>query len=107
VYDQIVQYLVIEGYPTEVNPYFNESSISDLVYSIISPIIFHFILKTGRDSVQLLREKEIVSRDGVTGGSEEFVVLEGMDQEKELWMEDYSVLVDCMYAALSNALEGS
>ena len=29
------------------------------------------------------------------------VVFEGMDQEKELWMKHYSVLVDCMYAALS------
>lgn len=175
VYDQIVQYLAIEGYPTEANPYFKESSISDLVYSIIGPIIFHIILKTGRDSIQLLREKEIVSRDGVTGGNEEFVVMdlisvkernyvfvveakrsslgqamkqcllamkdmrgnngagkvygfvttgkswrmikydekgfcqsreiislfEGMNQEKELWMKDYSVVVDLIYAALS------
>ncbi|KAI5806508.1 hypothetical protein DFH27DRAFT_608658 [Peziza echinospora] len=115
--------------------------------------------KTGRDSVQLLREKEIVSRGGVTGGMEEFVVmdlisvkernnvliteakrsslgqamkqcllsmkdardsnggdgasfemtrkievvLEGIDQEKVLLGGGgYSVLVDCMYAALRN-----
>lgn len=24
------------------------------------------------------------------------------DEEKELWIKDYSVLVDCMHAALSN-----
>ncbi|RPB27443.1 hypothetical protein L211DRAFT_546903 [Terfezia boudieri ATCC MYA-4762] len=60
VYEQIIQYLAIEGYPTEANPYFKESSISDLVYGIIGLIIFHFILKTGRD-ILLVREKEISS----------------------------------------------
>ena len=61
VYDHKVQYLAIEGYPMEAIPYFKQSNISDLVYRIIGPIIFDFILKTGRGSIQLLREKEIVS----------------------------------------------
>src|SRR5690606_38334948 len=77
VYDQIIQYLAIEGYPTEANSYFTESSISDLVYSIIGPIIiFYFIRKTGRDSIQLVRDKEIISTDGVAGGTGEFVVMD-------------------------------
>ena len=28
-------------------------------------------------------------------------IFEGMDQERELWIKDYSVVVDCMYGALS------
>lgn len=28
------------------------------------------------------------------------VLFNGMDEEKELWMKDYSILVDCMYVAL-------
>ena len=28
-------------------------------------------------------------------------VFEGMDQERELWMKEYSIVVDCMYGALS------
>ena len=30
------------------------------------------------------------------------LLFEGMDQEKELWIKDFSVLVDCMYFALSS-----
>ncbi|KAF8458014.1 hypothetical protein BGX38DRAFT_1265312 [Terfezia claveryi] len=28
-------------------------------------------------------------------------VFEDMDQERELWMKEYSIVVDCMYGALS------
>ena len=76
MYDLIVQYLAIERYPTEADPYFKETDISDLVYGIISPIIFHFIHKTGQDSIQQLREQDIVSTGGVTGGNEEFAVMD-------------------------------
>jgi hypothetical protein len=30
------------------------------------------------------------------------VLFPGMNQDKDLWMEEYSVVIDCMYAALSN-----
>jgi hypothetical protein len=30
------------------------------------------------------------------------VLFEGMDQDKDLWMKKYSVVIDCMYVALSN-----
>jgi len=32
VYEQILQYLAIEGYPTEANPDFREANVSDLVF---------------------------------------------------------------------------
>ncbi|KAI5844493.1 hypothetical protein DFP73DRAFT_549515 [Morchella snyderi] len=176
VYNRILEYLIMEGYPTEANTYFKETNVNDLVLYTIGPIITDFILKTGRDSIQLLREKEIVSKDSETGGYEEFVMMDlisvkernyvliieakksslgdamkqcllsmkdardnngggevygfvttgeswqmlkydgtsfqlsgkmdvvfpWMDEDKELWMKDYSVLVDCMYAALSS-----
>jgi len=76
VYDQIVQYLVFEGYPTEANAYFKETNINDLVLYTIGPILCHFILKTGRNSLQILREKEIISTDSVTDGMEEFAVMD-------------------------------
>ncbi|RPB15816.1 hypothetical protein P167DRAFT_542534 [Morchella conica CCBAS932] len=175
VYDGIVEHLEIEGYPTEANPDFKEANISDLVYITLHPILFDFKRKTGR-TVRLLREKEIVSTDGETGGTEEFVMVDlvsvteekfifiveakrsslgqamkqcllamkdmrdnnggvgevygfvttaefwqmlsydgafqvtnkldvlfhTMGEEKEKWMKGYAVLVDCMYAALSN-----
>jgi hypothetical protein len=173
VYGNIMQYLDTEGYPMEGISDFNEANVSDLVYTIISPILSSFRRKTGRD-VRLRREKEIISVDGETGGKEEFVVVDligeaeepfvlmvkgnrsslgqamkqcflamkdmkvrngrgrvysfvttgeswrmlsydeifrmtdkmevlfdTMGGAKERWMKDYSVLVDCMYAALS------
>lgn len=175
VYDRIVEYLEIEGYPTEASADFKEANVSDLVLYTIGPILSDFIRKTGR-KIRLEREKEIISTDHETGGMEEFVVMdrisvtedkfvlvieakrsslgeamkqcllsvkdardnnsrgevygfvttgktwrmvrydgkdfcqtreirslfEGMDEEKELWMKDYSDLVDCMYFALEN-----
>ncbi|KAF8534429.1 hypothetical protein BDD12DRAFT_809376 [Trichophaea hybrida] len=175
VYDRIVEYLEIEGYPTEASADFKEAKVSDLVLYIIGPILSDFWRKTGR-KIRLEREKEIISTDNETGGIEEFVVMdrisvteekfvlvieakrsslgeamkqcllslndardnnsggevygfittgkswrmvkydgrdfcqtreihslfEGMDQERELWMKDYSDLVDCMYFALGN-----
>ena len=40
VYDQIMQYLEIEGYPMEAETDFKEASINDLVYATISPILY-------------------------------------------------------------------
>ena len=176
IYDNIVEYLVIEGYPTEGDPDFKEGNVNDLVYGIIGPILGSFIHMTGHKSIQLRREKEIVSTDGETGGTEEFVMVDlvsvteekfvlvveaertslgqamkqcllamkdmgdnnggdkvygfvttgeswrmlsydgvsfqltdrmdvlfgAIAKEKDKWMKSYSVLVDCMYAALSN-----
>ena len=76
VYDNIVECLDIEGYPTEANQSFKEANVSDLVYSIISPIIFEFRSRTGRKGVRLEREKAIISTDKETGGEEEFVVVD-------------------------------
>jgi len=74
VYDRIVEYLEVEGYPTEANPDFKEANINDLVYSIISPIIHNSIRVVGR-KIHLKREKEIVSTDNETGEMEEYIVM--------------------------------
>jgi len=58
VHRRIVEYLKIEGYPTEANTNFKETNISDLVLYIIGPVLFDFICATGRDSIQLSRERE-------------------------------------------------
>lgn len=83
VYDSIVQYLIIEGYPTEGDPDLKEANIHDLVYAIISPVLVSFIRMTGRQSIQLRREKEIISTDGETGGLEEFVMVDLVSVEDE------------------------
>jgi hypothetical protein len=74
VYKEITRYLRVEGFPTEADPEFKESNINHLVYATISPILDDFIRMTGRKNLQLRSEKEIVSTDGETGGTEEFVM---------------------------------
>lgn len=76
VYEQIVQYLEIEGEPTEADTDFKEGNISHLVNATISSIVRDFRPKTGCKSMQLRSENVIVSMDGETGGSEEFVVMD-------------------------------
>ncbi|KAF8423502.1 hypothetical protein BGX38DRAFT_1265941 [Terfezia claveryi] len=176
VYKEICRYLRIEGHYWISS---TEANINDLVYAIVSPVIDDFISRTGRDTVQLYRERQLVSVDSKTGGYEEFVVLDRIsvteaeyiliieaktvslgaamgqcllalkdmgdsihggivygfvttggswrmlsydgrtfkvtdkievvfdimarnDQTKEKWMKEFSVLVDCVYAALSS-----
>jgi ribosome assembly protein YihI (activator of Der GTPase) len=43
VYERIVEYLEIEGTPTQAKADFKEANVSDLVYSIISPIFHNYI----------------------------------------------------------------
>ena len=74
VYAHLVQYIEVEGYPTEANPDFKEANVHDLVLYTITPVIAA-VGKMGR-RMRLRREKEIISVDGVTGGLEEFVVID-------------------------------
>lgn len=76
VYDRIIEYIEIEGYPTEAETAFKEASINDLVYTTISPILREFIRTTQRKNISLRREKEIIGIDEETGGCEEFVMVD-------------------------------
>ncbi|KAF8436077.1 hypothetical protein BGX38DRAFT_1274694 [Terfezia claveryi] len=62
VYDRLVEYLDIEGYPTEASVDFKEAKVRDLFYSTLGPILARFKYNTGRD-IHLEREKDIISVD--------------------------------------------
>ncbi|KAL7276076.1 hypothetical protein RUND412_000962 [Rhizina undulata] len=76
VYKQIVRYLDVEVPPMD-RLHFMEANVNDLVLLIILPIIYDFRCRTGRKKVKLFREKQVVSEDSVTGGYEEFIVIDG------------------------------
>ena len=86
VYARLVEYIDIEGYPTEASPDFKEANVSDLVLYTIGPVIAA-VRKMGR-KICLRREKEMISVDGVMGGNEEFVVVDEI-----ALAEDKAVLV--------------
>ncbi|RPB24517.1 hypothetical protein L211DRAFT_771394, partial [Terfezia boudieri ATCC MYA-4762] len=86
VYNRIVEYIEVQGYPIEGVLDFKESSINHLVYSIISPIIRNFRRKTGRQNVQLKSEESILSQDGETGDEEEFAVVDLISADKEVFI---------------------
>jgi hypothetical protein len=72
----IVDYLEVEGYPSESRSDFKEANISDLVYATIIPIISDFKRQT-RCTLRFQREdKEIVSVDSETGDTEAFVLMD-------------------------------
>jgi len=73
VYARLIEYINIEGLP-DANPDFKEANVNDLVLYTIGPII-DAVRKMGHN-IRLRREKELVSVDGVTGGMEEFVVID-------------------------------
>lgn len=80
VYYYILQYLQLEGYPTETNPDFNKANVSDLVLYIIGPIIAEFNRKTGC-KLRLRRKKNIISTNNEPGGIEEFVVMDRISEK--------------------------
>ena len=98
VYYHIYQYLDIEGYPMDATSDFKESNISDLVLYIIGPIIS--AIKKVRPEILLRREKEIVSVDEVTGGIEEFLVVDqvAITEEKSV------LIIEAKRASIGQAI---
>ncbi|KAF8472011.1 hypothetical protein BDZ91DRAFT_717027 [Kalaharituber pfeilii] len=101
VYRLIVRYLRIEGKPTEADADFKESNISHLVFSILSPIVEGFMLRSERPSLRLRTDKEIVSKDGETGGTEEFVVVDRITYKEERFI----LIVESNQSSLGQALK--
>lgn len=69
----MIQYLGVMGYPTDTNSDFNGANIGRLVCATINLIVIDFKRVTGRESIRLLSEKELVSIDRETDDMEKFV----------------------------------
>ncbi|RPB18614.1 hypothetical protein L211DRAFT_815272, partial [Terfezia boudieri ATCC MYA-4762] len=82
VYRHILEYIDIEGYPTEASTGYKEAKVSDLVLYVIGPILSDFKRKTRRN-IRLEREKQIISVDDITGGMDEFVVIDRIEVSEE------------------------
>ncbi|KAF8465985.1 hypothetical protein BDZ91DRAFT_794562 [Kalaharituber pfeilii] len=78
VYNEPVKYFDVEGFPTPADEDVKESSINDLVYSIISTPLLDVRRETGRKKMKLRREKDITAVDTETGSSEEFIMMDYM-----------------------------
>jgi len=100
VYDRILEHLKVEGYPMEGDPDFKEVNVNDLVNAIIKPIMFDFICRTGRETIQLRREKEIISTSNETGDIEEFVVLDLIP----VTQEKFIFIVEAKQSSLGKAM---
>ncbi|KAF8454618.1 hypothetical protein BDZ91DRAFT_747408 [Kalaharituber pfeilii] len=76
VYKEIMKYLDVEDFPTSADEDVKDSGINDLVYSIISTILFDVRCGAGLKKMKLRREKDITTVDSETGGSGEFMVMD-------------------------------
>ncbi|KAG0137009.1 hypothetical protein HOY82DRAFT_651127 [Tuber indicum] len=75
VYENLVGFLEVVGYPTDVNLNFNEVNINDMVGRTIYPVLVQFKRETMRE-LYLTRERLITSKDSRTSGIEEFAVMD-------------------------------
>lgn len=99
VYSNIVDYLGFEGYPSESTVGFCDTSVSDLVFATISPILSGVRVNARRD-IRLRRNEEIVSVDGNTGGTVEFVMVHVMGA-----VERRFVLIESEKSSLGRAMQ--
>ncbi|KAF8458055.1 hypothetical protein BGX38DRAFT_1265349 [Terfezia claveryi] len=86
VYKEIKRFLRI----AEEDPDIKEASINHLVYGVVSPVLEYYIDTTGRETVQLRSEKELLSTDDDPGREEEHVVVDLI----ELKREEYILIVE-------------
>ena len=87
IYEHIAEVLVCEGYPTESTENFKEANITDLVFTIIVPMIAAFRTRMGR-KLRLRREKKITAVDGKMGGFQEFITVDmiGVGDQKYVFI---------------------
>ncbi|KAG0642387.1 hypothetical protein HOY80DRAFT_1134579 [Tuber brumale] len=100
IYQYLVTYMAVRGYPIEATADSTKATINDIVFFTISPIIAQFIDET-KQNLRLVREKEITSTDSGTSGMEEFVVMDRIsyDQEK------YVLAVEAKDTSLGEAIK--
>ena len=63
--------------------------------------VIHLAVVTGREGIRLQSEKEIVVKDGETGGTEEFVVVDVIPMDEE----QLTPIVEAKRASLGQAVE--
>ena len=71
------------------------------MYEVLSPIIDAYIDYAKQRRVQLLYEKAITSKDGTTGGEQEFVVVDVIGVDKE----EYIFVVEAKRTSMPLALK--
>lgn len=95
VYKGLARCLRVEGYETLM-----EANVNDLVLFIIHPTIDEFMQRTGRKTIQLFREKQLMAEDEETGGYEEFVVVDRI----EITEERYILIIEAKRESLGAAM---
>ncbi|KAG0634330.1 hypothetical protein HOY80DRAFT_535786 [Tuber brumale] len=98
IYQDLVDYVEIGGYPTEANPNFEEANIKDLVIFAMYPVMAQFKRETGR-KLYSAREKEITSIDSSTSGMQEFVLMDYISYDRM----KYVLIVEAKKVSLEEA----
>jgi len=83
IFQNIVECIEVEGFPTEANVNFKEANVTDFVLLIMLPMLAAFRRGTTH-ILYLQREREIIAKDTKTGGLQEFVGVDfvGVGQRK-------------------------
>ncbi|RPB28869.1 hypothetical protein L211DRAFT_243864 [Terfezia boudieri ATCC MYA-4762] len=101
VYRLLVRYLQIEEKPAEADADFEEDNINHLIFSILSPIVEDVMLKNDRPNLPLRTQKEIVSKYGETGRTEEIAVKDRITYSEQKFI----LIVETERSSLGEALK--
>lgn len=103
MYGRIIEYLEVEPYPTMSPDLFKEANINDLVFAILALIMSDFRHKSKRSGtgMMLFREKEIVSVDSETGGTEKSAIMDIIS----LTEERFVMVVEAKRSNLGSAMK--
>jgi len=101
IYTRIVECIEVEDYPAGNIEPFKEENITDLAGIILIATIADFRQLQNNSNIKLRREKKIVSIDNVTGGEEEFVVVDVID----ICNEKIVLIVEAKKSTIAEALK--
>jgi hypothetical protein len=99
VYVRIIECIDVEDYQN-IEP-FKEENMTDLAGIILISTIADFREQENRPGIKLRREREIVAKDKVTGGLEEFVVIDFINVNTDR----YILVVEAKRSTIAESLK--
>ncbi|KAJ3220931.1 hypothetical protein HK099_003890 [Clydaea vesicula] len=100
VYKGLCMCIDIEDYPMGNIEPFKESNITDFAFITLAHIIKYYKDIENISSIKLRRENVITSKDGETGGKEEFIIIDCIEMK-----DRYILIIEAKTTSLINCLK--
>ncbi|KXN73270.1 hypothetical protein CONCODRAFT_3951 [Conidiobolus coronatus NRRL 28638] len=101
IFQEIVEFVTIEGYPDASIPPTNEVVIQDFTSRILTKVIWYIIQENKKLKLRLEREREIISKDEARHGFMEFVLMQRIQHNSE----DLLLIIEAKRDAIGKGLK--